>query len=99
MAGYIIAHVEITDPGQYKEYMALTPAAIANAGGRFLVRGGDKTTLEGEEDGKRVVVIEFDSKQAAEAFYHSPEYTKCRAAREGAADFHMIVIAGTEQLD
>ena len=84
MSGYIIARVNVTDAEQYKQYMAMTPAAIANAGGRFIVRGGEKTTLEGEDDPRRIVVIEFESKAAAEAFYNSEEYGKCRAVRDGA---------------
>ncbi|MGH8596082.1 MAG: DUF1330 domain-containing protein, partial [Gammaproteobacteria bacterium] len=48
MAAYIIADVKVSDPEKYKGYMALTPGAIAAAGGKFIVRGGQHETLEGQ---------------------------------------------------
>jgi len=38
----VIADIKVTDPEQYKQYMALSPGAIEAAGGRFLVRGGQR---------------------------------------------------------
>ena len=37
-SAYVIADVHVIDPEQYKAYMALTPAAVAAAGGEFVVR-------------------------------------------------------------
>jgi uncharacterized protein (DUF1330 family) len=38
---YVIADVKVSDPDQYRHYTALTPAAVAAAGGEFIVRGAD----------------------------------------------------------
>ncbi len=94
MPAYIIAHVEITDPERYREYMALTPGAIAAQGGRFLVRGGNPEALEGKLERSRVVVIEFPDRAAARAFYDSELYRTARAKRAGAAEFTMILVDG-----
>ena len=94
MSAYVIARVNVTNPEKYKGYQALTPDAIAKNGGKFLARGGPITTMEGEEETRRVVVLEFDTVYAAKSFYDSPEYNEARAARENAADFQMIVIEG-----
>ena len=94
MAAYVIARVTVTDAEKYKGYQALTPNAIAKNGGRFLARGGEVTTLEGAAEDRRVVVLEFETAEAAKAFYDSPEYREARAARENAADFEMIVVEG-----
>ncbi|MGH1361790.1 MAG: DUF1330 domain-containing protein [Burkholderiaceae bacterium] len=95
MAAYIIADVKVTDPEQYKQYGALTPAAVAAAGGEFLVRGGQVGVLEGGWDPTRVVVIRFEDMPAAKAFYDSALYTAARAKREGATEyFNMIVVDG-----
>ena len=67
MKGYVIGRVNVTDPEQYKKYTAKTPASIASFGGRFVVRGGESTTVEGEEETSRIVVIEFDSFEQAKA--------------------------------
>ena len=94
MSAYVIARVNVTDLEKYKGYQALTPAAIAKNGGKFLARGGPVVTMEGEDESRRIVVLEFDTVDAAKAFYDSPEYREARDARENAADFQMIVVEG-----
>ena len=37
MAAYVLAMVEVTEPVKYVEYTKLTPAALAAAGGRFVL--------------------------------------------------------------
>jgi len=92
--GYLIARVNITDPVRYARYMEATPAAIAKHGGRFFVRGGEKVTLEGPVESRRLVVIEFPSLAQARAFYHSGDYARARALREGAAEGEFIAVEG-----
>src|ERR1700679_468489 len=41
------------------------PGQVSAAGGTYLVRGGELEVLEGDWHPKRVVVIRFDSKEAA----------------------------------
>jgi uncharacterized protein (DUF1330 family) len=96
-AAYVIVNMKITDLEKYKGYQALTPAAIAGAGGQFLVRGGRFETLEGGPVDGRWVVLKFDSYEGAKAFYDSPLYREARARRAGACEFfNMIVIEGVE---
>ncbi|TAG78688.1 MAG: DUF1330 domain-containing protein [Burkholderiales bacterium] len=94
MPAFVIASVNVTNPEKYKDYMALSPGAIAAHGGKFVVRGGNPEILEGEWPRQRVVVVEFPSREAAKKFYDSVEYTKARKEREGAAEFSMIVVDG-----
>jgi uncharacterized protein (DUF1330 family) len=94
MAAYIIADVDITDPVKYEDYKKLTPGAIAKHGGRFVARGGQMATLEGNWKPGRVVIIEFPTFEQARNFYTSVEYTAARRARAGAATFRMIAVDG-----
>lgn len=94
MPAYIIARVEVTDPEKYKGYTALTPGAIAAHGGRFVARGGGVTTLEGEDETRRVVVIEFPDVATAKAFWNSPEYGEAKAKRENAALMQAFIVEG-----
>lgn len=96
MTAYIIVHMDVTDPEQYKEYTKLTPAVIEQYGGRFIVRGGSKVTLEGPEETRRIVVVEFPSMEQAQAFYRSPEYQQAKAVRDGAATGHFVAVEGVE---
>ena len=61
---------------------------------RFVVRGGEMVTLEGPEETRRLVVIEFPSLERAKEFYHSEEYSRVKKRREGAATGQFIVIDG-----
>ncbi len=94
MSAYIIARVEVTDMDQYRKYMELTPAIVAEFGGRFLVRGGETVTLEGPDEGRRVVLVEFPSLDQARAFYDSPGFAHAREVRAGAATASFIAVAG-----
>lgn len=68
MAAYVIAKINVTDWDRYKEYAKGTPGVVAKYGGRFIARGGDVVTLEGPEEIRRVVIIEFPSLEKAKAF-------------------------------
>jgi uncharacterized protein (DUF1330 family) len=94
MAAYVSAQVNVTDPQKYQEYVKLAGPAGAKYGGKFLVRGGAITALEGKNPYERIVINEFPDVEAAKRFYHSPEYQAARAKRIGAADFHMIIVEG-----
>lgn len=93
--GYWIAHVTVTDPEAYAGYQAAAPDAFAKHGARFLARGGEATTLEGDT-WQRHVVIEFDSKADAEACYASREYTQARARRDGACEASIVIVEGMD---
>ena len=94
MTAYVIASINVTDPEKYKNYMAVSPTAVAAAGGKFIVRGGNLEILEGDWSRPRVVIIEYPTREAAKAFYDSALYVAARAERAGAAEFSMIVVDG-----
>lgn len=94
MAAYIIANVSVSDPTAFEAYRKLAQEAIAHHGGRYLVRGGATTVLEGEPKPARVVMLEFPTADAAKRFYDSPEYTLARRAREGAARMDIFIVEG-----
>lgn len=101
MPAYLVARVDVHDWTRYKEYMLHTPRVIAQHGGRFIIRGGDKIVLEGQDDSLRLVVIEFPSVAQAKAFYDSPEYKSIMRFREGAGTANFVVVDGypAEQWD
>ena len=96
MAAYLLARVEVTDWDRYKEYTKKTPGAVAKYGGRFIVRAGEMVTLEGPEETRRVVLIEFPSFEKAKEFYYSKEYQEVKKLREGAAKGQFLAIDGVD---
>jgi uncharacterized protein (DUF1330 family)/ketosteroid isomerase-like protein len=93
--GYVIMNAEVTDPAAYEEFKQRAEAAIAAHGGRYLVRGGAVEVLEGDWL-PRVVVLEFDSLDAALAFYHSDEYARAREVRVRSAAANVVAVAGVD---
>ena len=92
--GYIIGHIKVTDPEGYPEYVARDTPIMERHGARFIVRGGESETPEGEDMGRHVV-IEFDSFEAAKAAYHDPEYQEAAEIRRRCAESTMILVKGT----
>jgi uncharacterized protein (DUF1330 family) len=91
--GYIISRVDIADPAAYSKYAEASTKAIAAHGGKPLARGGRSEGLEGPAR-KRNVILEFDSYEAARAYYFSAEYQAARKLREGAAEIEMVLVEG-----
>jgi uncharacterized protein (DUF1330 family) len=94
MAAYVIVETDVTDPGQYEQYKAASPAAIAAGGGRFLVRGGELVVLEGDWQPPRLVMLEFEDLEAARRWYESEAYQEAKKLREGAARFRAVAVEG-----
>jgi uncharacterized protein (DUF1330 family) len=91
--GYWVALVDVSDPEQYKSYVAENAVAFRKYGARFLTRGGAAETVEGKLR-SRVVVIEFQDYATALACYRSPEYTKAIALRSGASLADLSIVEG-----
>jgi uncharacterized protein (DUF1330 family) len=92
MPALLIATVRVDDPETYKKYTALTPAIVAQYGGRFVVRGGEVETLEGEPFAERLVVIEYPDMESARAMYHSSAYREAMAFRQAASQARFLLV-------
>ena len=89
---YILVEMQISSPEQYQQYMAAAPAAVAAAGGEYLVRGGRHETLEGDWQPARIAMLRFPSFEQAKAFYDSEMYRLARAKRDGATEFFNLIL-------
>lgn len=83
------------DAEKYDLYRAANAAALAEFGGRFLVRGGARELREGEAK-PRTVVIEFPSYAAARDCYDSPGYQAAIRLREGISESDLVIAEGWE---
>ncbi len=94
MTAYVIVRIVVSDPDQFQKYREAVAPNIEAFGGGFAVRGSEIEVLEGSDDGRRLVVLEFPSKERIMTWWNSPEYTEVKALREGAAKFDAIVVEG-----
>jgi len=96
MAGYLVAHLEITDPEAFKAYQVAVPPVIAKFGGRYLVRGGAIDAVEGDWPAPRLVILAFDSTDQARRFYDSPAYQEILPLRLAASTARLAIVEGIE---
>jgi uncharacterized protein (DUF1330 family) len=94
MPAYVIVEVSIHYHKEYEEYKKLTPAAIAAFDGKFLVRGGQTITLEGDWKPERIVVLEFPTIERANEWWRSEIYTEAKVIRQRTAKTKMIIVEG-----
>lgn len=97
MRYYAVAELDVTDPDWVRDYVANVTPMVERHGGRYLARTGRIEQVEGERTPPQVLlVIEWPSKQAADAFYDSEEYRPHREARRQGARNEFLLVAGED---
>jgi uncharacterized protein (DUF1330 family) len=96
MKAYCIFYETLDDPALFETYRAQVIPTLAAYGGKFLVRGGAFTVPEGEMPHKRIALLEFPSRQAAEDWYRSPEYQRILPYRLKASRGQFVLADGVE---
>jgi uncharacterized protein (DUF1330 family) len=93
---YLVGQITVTNPEAYAVYASQVPQTIAAFGGKYLVRGGHTTQLEGQAQGERNVVIEFSSREIAEAWYNSDAYQAIIGHRTNNSTGALALVDGYE---
>lgn len=92
-AYWVATYQSISDPGKLAAYAALAGPALQAAGARFLARGMPSVVYEAAVM-QRVVVIEFDSVEAATTAHDSPAYQEALAALGDGAVREIRIVEG-----
>ncbi|MEO0566660.1 MAG: DUF1330 domain-containing protein [Pseudomonadota bacterium] len=93
MTAYLIARVNVTAPEDYQSYASQTVALAEKAGGRFLVKGGFQTQIEGNSP-ERHVLIEFPDHDTALNWYNSPEYQRILPIATSSSERDIVIVDG-----
>jgi uncharacterized protein (DUF1330 family) len=80
VSAYLIFNYDITDPAGYQDYPVAAFPSIKAHGAEVVVADYDAQPTEGSP-GKVTVVLRFDSKDAATAWYESEEYAAAKPMR------------------
>lgn len=97
MKYYVIAEMQVTDPGWVADYVANVTPMIERRGGRYLARTSHAEKLEGERARPRLVVVTgWPSREAAMAFYESEDYRPYREARVAGAVNELMLVPGED---
>lgn len=92
--GYIVAEIDVTNPGPYRTYVEKVTPVVAQYHGKYVTRGGKTVALEGDPPKGRVVILEFPSLAEAQTFFHSPQYQAIVPLRHANATARVFVVEG-----
>ena len=93
MAGYFVANYTITNPAGYQEYLAAVGPVLAAHGAETVVVDRGCALLEGSA-GQVTVVLRFATKEAATAWYESPEYQAIKHLRTNNSEGTAVIAEG-----
>ena len=94
MTCYLVGRIAIHDPEAYGRYAAAFMPVLKQHRGRLLVSEEDPNVLEGEGDGRKLVVLAFDSREAALTWMNSPEYREIAKDRIAGSDAIVLLAEG-----
>ncbi|WP_187435701.1 DUF1330 domain-containing protein [Bradyrhizobium hipponense] len=94
MTAYFVVQATIDDQAQYQKYREAVVPLMGKFGGKVVARGAKVDVLEGEHDTRPVVMFEFPSMEAINAFWNSPEYIPVKKLREGIATLNAWAFPG-----
>jgi uncharacterized protein (DUF1330 family) len=92
MAIIVVAQGTIKDREKIDAYLAKAGPTIGASGGKILSFDENPEVIEGTMNDKRTVLLEFESKDAFNAWYNSPEYQAALPLRLEAAPGSLILV-------
>ena len=90
MAAYLIGHITVKDPDQWKIYTAGVAKSLLPFGGEVIFRGKRAAVLCGEHYYQNAVVLKFPDQPTLHRWYHSKAYQELIPIRDKAADVVLI---------
>ena len=96
MKGCVLIDTEAINPEANAQYIKKILPVMAAHGRRFLVRTSDIDVVQGDWAPKRLVVMEFDSLEAARGFIGSGEYSALDDLHQRAAKSRAVVVEGSD---
>ncbi len=94
-AGYYVTEITVKDQGGYtKDFVPLAVKSLQDSGGKFLVRGGKTIATQGAAPAPRVVILQFENLNKAEAWWNSPAQKAAEAVGDKYATFRSFLVEG-----
>ncbi len=92
MATYLVVNYRITDGEGMAKYREAVIPQLTETGCEFLVINDDAEVIEGSP-APTVIVLKFESVEAAKAWYNSPEYQAIKPLRLNATTDSWIALS------
>lgn len=96
MKAYVVVQETVKDEEAFAAYRAEVVATLAPYQGRFVVRGGNLSVVEGQWAYPRLVILEFPSREAAFGWYQSAAYQAVLPLRLASCESNLVIVDGIE---
>lgn len=87
---------EVHDAEKLNEYSGKAVPSLFASGAKVLAVSPTPTVIEGEWHGPQTVLLEFESEEAAMAWYNSDSYAAAKPLRLEAATTNAVLVPGFE---
>ena len=95
MTTYIVFELKVSHMEWGAEYQDPTAKLVAKHGGKYIAATRDLKKVEGDRPRPDIMVIlEFPSQEAAEAFHSDPDYQPLIALRNTGATTEAVIVPG-----
>ena len=91
---YLIAHVQVTDPDGWKQYLAALPATLAPYHVKTLVRAQPVALENSTPPAGATAILAFNSMDDLQAWWNSPAYKAIVPLREKSAKSVVYALPG-----
>lgn len=96
MKAYLVLDFTVDDLPGFRPYIAQVPTYIARHGGKYIVRGAEPKTIEGDWAPQRMVIIEFPARENAEQFLADPDFQELAKIRHKTTTSKLVLVDGSE---
>ncbi len=96
MKAYLVLDLAVHDFAGFTPYIAKVPTYIERYGGRYIVRGAEPKTIEGDWAPQRLVIIEFPTRSNAEQFLDDPEFRELAKIRHKTTTCKLVLVEGSD---
>jgi uncharacterized protein (DUF1330 family) len=97
MKYYFVVELDITDQSWVSDYIQNVTRIVERRGGRYLARTSKIDRIEGQRRLPQVfLILEWPSKESAEAFYRSEEYQPYLKSRIAGSKSEFLLVAGED---
>lgn len=94
MSAYLVLDLTVNDLKDFLPYVEAIPAFIAKHGGRYASKGADPVVMEGDWSPQRLVILEFPSRERAQAFLADPDAQDLFARRHRSTTSRLVLVEG-----
>ncbi|MGA8614021.1 MAG: DUF1330 domain-containing protein [Xanthobacteraceae bacterium] len=95
MPGFYIAEINVRNQDAYmKEFVPAAVKSLQDAGGKFVVRGGNIVVTQGAAPAARIVVLQFPSIDRAQGWWNSQGQKEAQVIGDKYATFRSYIVEG-----